>query len=143
MHPSVNQETVNDTAKLIMHRLIARLLSRDPLLIDRARIALNKNFSSFSGSILCCRVGTAASLPNWRASHAADQPQPAHETFAPVVSVRDGRRRGFFQADSAAADQAGRKENCDSLLAPGRRKQSRDTADISLMSAPQPVRRAP
>jgi hypothetical protein len=42
MHPPVNQEIVNDTTKLIMHRLIARLLGRDPLLVDRARIALNR-----------------------------------------------------------------------------------------------------
>ncbi len=36
MYAPLNQEMVNDTAKLIMHRLIARLLVRDPLLIDRA-----------------------------------------------------------------------------------------------------------
>jgi hypothetical protein len=38
--PSLNQEIVNDTAKLMMHRLIARLLVRDPLLADRARASL-------------------------------------------------------------------------------------------------------
>jgi hypothetical protein len=40
MDPVINQETVNDTAKLIMHRLIARLLVRDPTLIGRARVSL-------------------------------------------------------------------------------------------------------
>jgi hypothetical protein len=35
-----NQEVVNDTAKLIMHRLIARALARDRTLISRAKIAL-------------------------------------------------------------------------------------------------------
>ena len=35
----VNQEAVNDAAKLIMHRLIARKLERDPSLVERARIA--------------------------------------------------------------------------------------------------------
>ena len=39
---SLNQETVNDTAKLMMHRLIARLLVRDPLLLDRARVSLDQ-----------------------------------------------------------------------------------------------------
>lgn len=34
---SINQETVNDTAKLLMHRLIAREVSRNPSLIEQAR----------------------------------------------------------------------------------------------------------
>lgn len=37
----LNREAVNDTAKLIMHRLIARLLSRDPVVIEHARSALS------------------------------------------------------------------------------------------------------
>jgi hypothetical protein len=40
MDTPLNQETVNDTAKLIMHRLIARLLARDPMLVDRAKVSL-------------------------------------------------------------------------------------------------------
>jgi hypothetical protein len=40
MHAPLNQETVNDTAKLIMHRLIARSLARDPMLLDRAKVSL-------------------------------------------------------------------------------------------------------
>jgi hypothetical protein len=42
MNVSLNQETVNDTAKLIMHRLIARQLVRDPSLVIRARQSLAK-----------------------------------------------------------------------------------------------------
>jgi len=42
MHAPLNQEIVNDTAKLIMHRLIARLLVRDPSLVDRAKASLTK-----------------------------------------------------------------------------------------------------
>jgi hypothetical protein len=41
----VNQEQVNDTAKLMIHRLIARAIGRDPSLIDRAKISLNRNAS--------------------------------------------------------------------------------------------------
>jgi hypothetical protein len=33
----INQETVNDTAKLMIHRLISREIRRDPSLIQRAR----------------------------------------------------------------------------------------------------------
>ena len=40
MKAPCNQEIVNDTAKLIMHRLIARSLGHDPSLIDRARVSL-------------------------------------------------------------------------------------------------------
>ena len=40
MYAPLNQEVVNDTAKLIMHRLIARSLARDPTLVDRARASL-------------------------------------------------------------------------------------------------------
>jgi hypothetical protein len=38
--PTINQERINDTTKLIMHRLIARSLARDPMLIDRAKASL-------------------------------------------------------------------------------------------------------
>jgi hypothetical protein len=34
----VNQETVNDAAKLMMHRLISREISRDASLVERARL---------------------------------------------------------------------------------------------------------
>src|SRR3978361_228898 len=37
MASGLNQEVVNDTAKLMMHRLIARALARDPSIVDRAR----------------------------------------------------------------------------------------------------------
>jgi len=43
----VNRETVNDTAKLIMHRLIARELARDPTLVERARIQLGRMAARF------------------------------------------------------------------------------------------------
>ena len=42
MDGTPNQETINDTAKLIMDRLIARLLAHDPTLIDRAKASLAK-----------------------------------------------------------------------------------------------------
>jgi hypothetical protein len=38
MNTSINQETVNDAAKLMMHRLISRKIGRDPALVDRARL---------------------------------------------------------------------------------------------------------
>jgi hypothetical protein len=47
MQAPMNQESINDTAKLMMHRLIARLLARDPLLIDRARASLARMSARF------------------------------------------------------------------------------------------------
>ena len=61
MQASFKQEIVNDTAKLMMHRLIARLLVRDPLLLERARVSLGPNVGPFSRSILCRGMGRAAS----------------------------------------------------------------------------------
>lgn len=48
MNEQINKERVNDTAKLIMHRLIARELGRDPSLLDRARISQAKIAERFA-----------------------------------------------------------------------------------------------
>jgi phosphoglycolate phosphatase len=47
MTPELNQETINDTAKLIMHRLVARMLARDHSLIARAKVSLAKQADRF------------------------------------------------------------------------------------------------
>ncbi|HWV51734.1 hypothetical protein [Pseudorhodoplanes sp.] len=38
---------MNDTAKLMMHRLIARRLSHDPSLIERAKVSLGRSADRF------------------------------------------------------------------------------------------------
>jgi hypothetical protein len=48
MDTTINQEVVNDAAKLMMHRLIARKLGRDPSLVERARIAQAKIAERFA-----------------------------------------------------------------------------------------------
>jgi hypothetical protein len=45
-----NQERINDTTKLIMHRLIARALRDEPLLVDDAKSALAGMSLRFPGS---------------------------------------------------------------------------------------------
>jgi hypothetical protein len=45
----VNQETVNDTAKLIMHRLISREIGRDPSLVDRAKVSHARTAGLYAG----------------------------------------------------------------------------------------------
>jgi hypothetical protein len=45
----VNQETVNDTAKLIMHRLISRQIGRDPSLVDRAKVSHAQTARLYAG----------------------------------------------------------------------------------------------
>jgi hypothetical protein len=47
MSEMLNRETLNDTAKLIMHRLIARTLVRDPSLAGRARASLDRMADRF------------------------------------------------------------------------------------------------
>ena len=39
---------MNDTAKLMMHRLIARRLGRDPSLVERAKVSLGRSADRFS-----------------------------------------------------------------------------------------------
>jgi hypothetical protein len=48
MHSFLNLEAVNDTAKLIMHRLVARRLHHDPSIVDRARASLSRMKDRFS-----------------------------------------------------------------------------------------------
>src|SRR3984893_412105 len=45
----VNQGVVGDTAKLIMHRLIARQIRRDPALVEKAKIAHAHQADQFAG----------------------------------------------------------------------------------------------
>ncbi len=49
MNAVPNQEIVNDTAKLIMHRLIARALARNPPLVERAKASHAKASERFPG----------------------------------------------------------------------------------------------
>ena len=49
MSVELNQEHVNDTAKLMMHRLIARAISRDPSLVEKAKISLDQSAQHFKG----------------------------------------------------------------------------------------------
>jgi hypothetical protein len=50
----VNQGVVGDTAKLIMHRLIARQIRRDPALVEKAKIAHARQADQFAGASACC-----------------------------------------------------------------------------------------
>ena len=49
MDISINQESVNDAAKLIMHRLVARRIGRDPAAVDRARCAHARMAQRYAG----------------------------------------------------------------------------------------------
>ena len=49
MRTEVNQGVVGDTAKLMMHRLIARRIRRDPGLVEKARIAHARQADQFAG----------------------------------------------------------------------------------------------
>jgi len=50
MDVAINQETVNDTAKLMIHRLISRQIRRDPSLIQRAKVSNARIADRYAGS---------------------------------------------------------------------------------------------
>ena len=43
----INREHLNDAAKLMMHRLIARKIGRDPSLVEKARVSLGRSAEHF------------------------------------------------------------------------------------------------
>ncbi len=47
MRVELNKEQVNDTAKLMIHRLIARAIGRDPSLIEKAKVSLDRSSQHF------------------------------------------------------------------------------------------------
>jgi hypothetical protein len=49
MSIELNQEHVNDTAKLMIHRLIARAIGRDPSLVEKAKVSLDRSSQHFEG----------------------------------------------------------------------------------------------
>jgi hypothetical protein len=49
MSTEVNQGVVGDVAKLILHRLIARKIRRDPSLIERAKVVHARQADQFAG----------------------------------------------------------------------------------------------
>jgi hypothetical protein len=49
MSVELNQEYVNDTAKLMIHRLIARAINRDPSLVEKAKVSLDRSSQHFEG----------------------------------------------------------------------------------------------
>ena len=63
MDVKVNQETINDAAKLMMHRLIARKLGHDPSLVERARISQAKIAERFVERIFVREWDELLTLP--------------------------------------------------------------------------------
>lgn len=49
MSIGLNQEHVNDTAKLMMHRLVARAIGRGPSLVEKAKVSLERRSQHFEG----------------------------------------------------------------------------------------------
>jgi hypothetical protein len=49
MSVRINRECVNDTAKLMMHRLIARQIGRDPSVVERAKASLARISQHYEG----------------------------------------------------------------------------------------------
>lgn len=50
MNVAVNQEMVNDAAKLMMHRLVSRKVGRDPSVVERAKSFHARTAQRYPGS---------------------------------------------------------------------------------------------
>jgi len=59
----INQEYVNDTAKLMIHRLIARAIGRDPSLVERAKVSLDRSSQRHDGYSFVCEWSDLLGLP--------------------------------------------------------------------------------
>ena len=59
----LNQEVINDTAKLIMHRLIARQLAYNPSLIESARTSQRKMSERFQNCAFVSEWDELLTLP--------------------------------------------------------------------------------
>jgi len=63
MRGRIDKERVNDTAKLIMHRLIARRLGRDPSLVEKAKHSLGRSSDHFGNYTFIHNWSEFLSLP--------------------------------------------------------------------------------
>jgi hypothetical protein len=63
MSTEVNQGVIGDTAKLMMHRLIARQIRRDPILVEREKIAHARQADQFAGCPFVREWDELLSLP--------------------------------------------------------------------------------
>ena len=123
MHAPLNQEIVNDTAKLIMHRLIARLLVRDPLLIDRAKVSLTKISAHFPDRSFVVGWEKLLRLPTSELRAlltSRNQDMKRLRLSSPFVTAE-----GVDFSDQAAADLAGCETNCSARLTPRHHVQPR------------------
>ena len=104
MRPPLNREDINDTAKLIMHRLIARSLARDPSLVDRARSSLDEFLARFPDRSFVQDWNELLHLPAEQIRVLSHAPESRNETFAVVVSFCDCGRYRLYGPSVAAAD---------------------------------------
>jgi hypothetical protein len=63
MSIEVNQGVIGDTAKLMMHRLIARQIRRDRTLVEKAKVEHARQAGSVRGLAFRCEWDALLSLP--------------------------------------------------------------------------------
>jgi hypothetical protein len=108
-----NREYINDTVKLMMHRLIARAILHDPSLVERAKNTLAKNAKHYPGY---------AFLGDWQNLLSRDPSEVRHQIVrrdeemtrmrvsSPLQEVLDlgneGFRRRLMKAAKRVADRS-------------------------------------
>ena len=87
---ALDQEAVNDTAKLMMHRLIARRLASDPSLVERARVSQRREISErFSESDVRAGMGRSFGASSGPAQNLDNEPTSRDEAASAVIAFRD------------------------------------------------------
>lgn len=64
MEVAINQEMVNDAAKLMMHRLVSRNVGRDPSLVERAKAVHENTAKRYTGRPFVREWDELLELPN-------------------------------------------------------------------------------
>jgi hypothetical protein len=98
----VNQGVVGDTAKLIMHRLIARQIRRDPALVEKAKIAHARQAGQFAGWPFVREWDELLSLPPDELTSkliSRDREMVRLRNSSPFLSLRRCRFRGLQNAN--------------------------------------------
>jgi hypothetical protein len=92
MSTKVNESEVGDTAKLMIHRLIARRIRRDPTLVDRAKAILARQADQFEGWPFVREWEVLLSLPPSKLTSKLISRESGDGTAPQFVAVLSGCR---------------------------------------------------
>ncbi|MBI5131597.1 MAG: hypothetical protein HZA66_19340 [Rhodopseudomonas palustris] len=122
MSVRVNQEYVNDTAKLMIHRLIARAIGRDPSLVQKAQTSLDRSSQRYQGYSFVREWSDLLGLPPSnvrRLLTSRDEEMTRLRLSSPFVLAEgidfgdEALRRRIWKAAKRVAQRSARREPTD------------------------------